>query len=140
LRHADGRPPILLEELSSGFERSMIIPMTTTSRLQQRDDHRLRDLVRRTGNVAIGTDLGIPRSTARGWLGAVPTVVVGLNLADLGVDSPCVRPGGSCSFQAGSAKPGDSVKVTVRYDYHSIFPLLFGQTIEMSSTVQMVLE
>jgi hypothetical protein len=54
----------------------MIIRMPTTSRPQQRYDHRLRDLVQRTGDLTIATDLGVPRSTARGWLGA-PTVVSG---------------------------------------------------------------
>jgi hypothetical protein len=33
--------------------------------------------------VTVATDLGVPRSTARGWLGAAPTVVVGLADADL---------------------------------------------------------
>ena len=56
----------------------MIIRMTTTSRAQQRYDHRLRDLVQRTGDLTIATDLGVPRSTARGWLGVAPTVVVSL--------------------------------------------------------------
>lgn len=31
-------------------------------------DHRLRDLVRDTGDVTIATRLGVPRSTAAGWL------------------------------------------------------------------------
>jgi hypothetical protein len=35
------------------------------------------------GDVSVATDLGVPRSTARGWLGAAPTVVVGLDVADL---------------------------------------------------------
>ena len=43
----------------------MIIRMMTTSRAQQRYDHRLRDLVQRTGDLTIATDLGVPRSTAR---------------------------------------------------------------------------
>ena len=34
----------------------MIIPMTTTARPQRRYDHRLRDLVQRTGDVTIATD------------------------------------------------------------------------------------
>jgi hypothetical protein len=61
----------------------MIIPMTTTGRPQRRYDHRLRNLVQRTGDVTVATDLGVPRSTARGWLGKVPTVVVCLDGADL---------------------------------------------------------
>ena len=60
----------------------MISPMTT-ARLQQRYDHRLRELVQRTGNLTIATDLGVPRSTARGWLRTAPTVVVSLEGADL---------------------------------------------------------
>ena len=38
------------------------------------------------------------------------------------------------------AQVGDSVLVTVNYDYHSFFPLLFGAKIPLTSTVQMVLE
>jgi hypothetical protein len=65
------------EKLSGVSERPMIIRM---ARLQQRYDHRLRDLVQRTGDVTIATDLGIPRSTARGWLDKAPKVVVGLDV------------------------------------------------------------
>jgi len=57
--------------------------MTTTGRHQQRYDHRLRDLVQRTGDATIATTLGVPRSTARGWLRTAPTVVVGLDVANL---------------------------------------------------------
>jgi hypothetical protein len=73
-------PRILLEELSGLSERPMIIRMTTTSRPQQRYDHRLRDLVQRTGDLTITTDLGVPRSTARGWLRAAPTMMVSLEV------------------------------------------------------------
>ena len=55
----------------------------TTARPQQRYDHRLRELVQRTGDLTIAADLGIPRSTARGWLRTAPTVVVSLDVADL---------------------------------------------------------
>ena len=34
----------------------MIIPMTTTGRLQRRYDYRLQDLVQGTGDVTIATD------------------------------------------------------------------------------------
>ena len=58
-------------------------PMTTTARPQQRYAPRLWDLVQRTGEMTLATDLGVPRSTAREWLGAVPTVVGSLDVVDL---------------------------------------------------------
>jgi putative transposase len=57
--------------------------MTTTGRPPQRYDHRLRDLVRRTRDVTIAMDLGVPPSTARGWLSQAPKVVVSLDVKDL---------------------------------------------------------
>jgi hypothetical protein len=57
--------------------------MTSTGRRQRRYDHRLRDLVKRTGDVTIATDLGVPRSTASGWLGDRQTVVVSLDVTNL---------------------------------------------------------
>jgi putative transposase len=74
---------IVLKELSGVWGRQMIIAMPTTARPQQRYDHRLRNLVQRTGDVTIATDLGVPRSTARGWLGKAPKVVVSLDVTDL---------------------------------------------------------
>jgi hypothetical protein len=38
------------------------------ARTRRSYDHRLRDLVRDTGDVTIATRLGVPRSTAAGWL------------------------------------------------------------------------
>src|SRR5262245_61164715 len=61
----------------------MIGRMKTASRSQRRYDHRLRDVVRRTGDLTIATDLGVPRSTARGWLAAAPRVVISVDVADL---------------------------------------------------------
>jgi hypothetical protein len=75
--------PIVLEELSGVRKRPMIRSMPPTTRPQQRYDHRLRHLVNRTGDVTLATNLGVPRSTVRGWLGAAPTVVVSLDVADL---------------------------------------------------------
>src|SRR4029450_13222899 len=57
--------------------------MPSPPRPQQRYDHRLRDLVQRTGDPTIAVDLGVPRSTARGWLDAAPSVVVRLEMAAL---------------------------------------------------------
>jgi hypothetical protein len=64
-------------------ERPMIISMSTTSRPRRRYDHRLRDLVQRIGDLTIATEVSVPRSTARGWLGAAPPVVVSLAVTDL---------------------------------------------------------
>ena len=61
----------------------MISRMTTARRPQQRYDHRLRELVQRTGDLTSATDLGVPRSTARGWLRTAPTVTVSLDVANL---------------------------------------------------------
>ena len=79
LTSAEG--PQVFEELSGVRDRRMIVAMPTMARRQQRYDHRLRNLVQRTGDVTVATDLGVPRSTARGWLGG-PTVVVCLDVAD----------------------------------------------------------
>jgi hypothetical protein len=69
--------------LSGVKEPSMITLMTTSRRSQQRYDHRLRELVHVTGNVTIATDLGVPRSTVRGWLRKAPVGVVGLDVTTL---------------------------------------------------------
>jgi len=61
----------------------MMIAMTTTERHQRRYDHRLRDLVQRNGDVTIAASLGVPRSTARGWLRPAPSVVVSLDVTNL---------------------------------------------------------
>jgi hypothetical protein len=61
----------------------MIISVPTIARSQQRYDHRLRNLVQRTGDVTVATELGVPRSTARGWLPETPAVVVCLDVTEL---------------------------------------------------------
>jgi hypothetical protein len=55
----------------------MIIRM---ARLSASLRHRLRDLVQRTRDATIATNLRVPRSTARGWLRKAPTVVVSLDV------------------------------------------------------------
>jgi hypothetical protein len=57
--------------------------MPTTRRPQQRSDHRLRDLVQRTGDLRIATQRGVRRSAARGWLALAPTAVVSLDVVNL---------------------------------------------------------
>ena len=74
----------------------------------------------------------------------VPSVVAGaaggLSVSTNVVCVP-IKSVGSCNFSsATSSKPGDGVKVTVTYTHHTFFPLLFGATIPLASTVQMVHE
>jgi hypothetical protein len=57
--------------------------MITTPRTLQRYDHRLRELVRSTGNVDLATRQGVPRSTARGWLTANCTEVITVDVIDM---------------------------------------------------------
>lgn len=56
----------------------------------------------------------------------------------------CVRSGGSCNFSGAntykSGQGGDSVSVSVTYGYHSFFGSFFGNVINITSTVQMVIE
>src|SRR5262249_51819927 len=75
--------PTLPSELSGVRDRRMIIRMTTSRRPQQRYDHRLCDLVHNTGDVTIATNLGVPRSTARGWLRKAPRVTVSMEVTNL---------------------------------------------------------
>ena len=44
------------------------------------------------------------------------------------------------SGNATGAQTGDSVTVRVTYSYHTFFPLLFGASIPLTTTVQMVLD
>ncbi len=59
--------------------------MIATTRMQQRYDHRLLDLVRSTGNIGHATRRGVPRSTARGWLTSTCANVVTVDVVDLDV-------------------------------------------------------
>ena len=60
----------------------MIHSMRIKTRFQRSYDHRLRNLVRLSGDMTVATDLGVPRSTARGWLRKTPRRVVSLNVTD----------------------------------------------------------
>lgn len=51
-------------------------------RQQKTYDHRLRNLVRATGDPGVVTEFGVPRSTARGWLRGDCQPVVTADLAD----------------------------------------------------------
>ena len=57
--------------------------MVSTTRIQNRYDHRLRELVRTTQDVSYAVQCGVPRSTARGWLSAPNVEVVTLDSLDM---------------------------------------------------------
>ncbi len=59
--------------------------MVATTRIQQRYDHRLRDLVRSTGDIGHATRRGVPRSTARGWMTATWPRVITVDVVDMDV-------------------------------------------------------
>ncbi|MCC7418888.1 MAG: transposase [Planctomycetaceae bacterium] len=58
--------------------------MSSTTRMQRKYDHRLRDLIRSTGDINHATERGIPRSTARGWLTGTPRE--GVSVDEVGLD------------------------------------------------------
>ena len=57
--------------------------MSEQRRQQRTYDHRLRELVRETGDPAFATKLGVPRSTAAGWLQGGAQEVITLDVLDL---------------------------------------------------------
>ena len=57
--------------------------MATTTRFQRKYGHRLRELVRATGNVEVALEHGVPPSTARGWIKATIAEVVTIDVADM---------------------------------------------------------
>jgi hypothetical protein len=57
--------------------------MTSTNCTQNKYDHRLRELVRSTGDIEHAIRLGVPRSTARGWLTSAPVDVITLDVVDM---------------------------------------------------------
>jgi putative transposase len=56
--------------------------MASRERSQRIYDHRLRELVRRTGDPRLAIDLGVPRSTAMGWVSGEAQSVVSLDVLD----------------------------------------------------------
>ena len=72
----------------------------------------------------------------------VESMAEGLDLSRLTVTSSCLRPSGG-SYVACTSPfwgSGDSVKVKVDYEYRMVWPILFGNKLDMSSAVQMRIE
>jgi transposase-like protein len=56
--------------------------MSSITQTRRRYDHRLRDFVRSAGDIRHATQLGIPRSTAHGWLASSRSEVVTIDVAN----------------------------------------------------------
>lgn len=56
--------------------------MSTATRTLRRYDHRLKELVRSTGDIHLAVDCGVPRSTAYGWLTRPHAEVVSIEVCD----------------------------------------------------------
>ena len=72
----------------------------------------------------------------------VKAMTAGLDQSQLTVTITCQRPAGT-SFVACSSpqwQSGDGVLVRVDYDYRMLWPLAFGNSLDLSSTVQMRIE
>ena len=66
----------------------------------------------------------------------------GLDQSKLTVTPSCLRPSGSTFVACASPQyqSGDAVVVRVDYQYRMIWPLAFGTSLDLSSTVQMRIE
>ena len=85
-------------------------------------------------SVIVSTAQDAARSSAAGGLVTLSSdPVVTCLQTSTSVSSP------STIGCAASVK-GDSVKVTVNYQYHTFFPLLLGASFNLSATVQMVID
>ncbi len=91
-----------------------------------------------------GARLGVIKPYSDAIIARANAMAVGLDPANLTVTAVCVRPAGSCTLgsgsTAGTATTGDSVVVTVAYDYRMLWPLAFGNIIHLSQASQFRIE
>ena len=57
--------------------------MSSTTQTRRKYDHRLRELVRSAGDIGHAIQLGVPRSTAQGWLASNHTAVVTVDVVNM---------------------------------------------------------
>jgi Flp pilus assembly protein TadG len=91
-------------------------------------------------SMIVSTAQGATRTAAAS--GGVDVTVASSDVVCLQTSVSVTSPP-TCTFDTGSAssvKDGDSVSVKVTYAYHTFFPLAFGSTFNLSSTVQMVFD
>lgn len=89
-----------------------------------------------------GARLGIITPDATSIEERVRSMATGLSQADLSVSTTCQEPSGSSwiSCTAPLYQPGDSMVVTSNYTYHMIWPLAFGNSIPLTTKVEMRIE
>lgn len=89
-----------------------------------------------------GARLGTTTPDATAISARAMSMTAGLDASKVTVASACKRPTGStpstCTLNTWQS--GDSVVVTVEYDYTMIWPLAMGTTIHLGSTTEMRLE
>jgi Flp pilus assembly protein TadG len=84
--------------------------------------------------------LGVVKPYSDQIVARAQSMAVGLNVANMTVAAGCERGGvlGACTLgtgaTAGTAASGDTVKVTVSYDYPMIWPIAFGTIVHLSQT------
>ena len=71
---------------------------------------------------------------------AATASAAGGGLTVSGVTTTCYVQSSTTVVPCGGASTGDVASVTVSYTYHTFFPLLFGTSFNLSSTVEMVIE
>ena len=74
-----------MNTLSPEPSRTINANMTSINHTKKRYNHRLRDLVRSSGNIRHTTQLGVPRSTAYGWLTSDPVAIVSVDVFDMDI-------------------------------------------------------
>ena len=57
--------------------------MAENTHTQKQCDHRLRHLIQNTGDLELAVRLGVPRSTARGWLTQSRMIVISFDVLDM---------------------------------------------------------
>jgi Flp pilus assembly protein TadG len=75
---------------------------------------------------------------------AADSSAAGAGLTPSSVSATCLQTSASlvspATISCANAQAGDSVYVTVNYTYKTFFPLLFGASLNLASSVQMVIE
>ena len=88
-----------------------------------------------------GARLGVvePGNVA-GITDRVDAMAAGLDKTKLSISVTCKRPPSFGACSAPQWQSGDAVVVKVDYDYRMLWPLAFGNSLDLSSTVQMRIE